>query len=451
MKALRDFLDQKVEPWFKQGAPLAKLYPMYEAADTFFYTPGHVAHGSTHVRDHIDLKRMMIMVVVALVPCTLFSMWNTGYQANRAMAKMEQAGYEIMTPAQYDAVPKTEVGLRKLAKTDWHMVVQKTLGRGRNPDNFVDNFVLGMIYFLPIYIVCMFVGGHLEALFCIIRGHEINEGFLVTGLLFPLILPPTIPLWQVALGIAFGVVVGKEVFGGTGRNFLNPALTARAYLYFAHAGQISGDQVWTAVDGFSGATTLGAMASAQPGHGMTAVTGVFQGDELVSGGIATSWGTETLSWMDCFIGWTAGSMGETSTLMCLIGAVILIATGIGSWRVMLGCVAGAIGTAILMNSVGSDTYAMYEMPPMWHLVVGGFAFGTVFMATDPVSASMTNLGRYIYGALIGFMTILVRVVNPAYPEGIMLAILFANVFAPLIDYYVAQANIKRRVARYVSA
>ncbi|QDS88052.1 Na(+)-translocating NADH-quinone reductase subunit B [Rosistilla ulvae] len=452
MKALREFLDQKVEPWFKKGSPLAMLHPMYEAPDTFLYTPGHVAKGSTHVRDNIDLKRMMIMVVVALIPCTLFAMWNTGYQANLAMAKMESAGYEILTPAEYELVPKTEIPLRKLAKTDWHYTIQSAIGLGRDPGSFVDNFVFGALHFLPIYIVCMFVGGHIEALFCVVRGHEINEGFLVTGLLFPLTLPPTIPLWQVAIGIAFGVIVGKEVFGGTGRNFLNPALTARAFLYFAYAGEISGDKVWTAVDGFSGATSLGAMASAVPGAGMAPVTGEFDAaGELVAGGIATSWGTQTLTWWDCFLGTIQGSMGETSALACLIGAAILIAAGIGSWRIMAGTVVGAVATAALMNAIGSDKYAMFEMPPMWHLVVGGFAFGAVFMATDPVSAAMTNTGRWIYGVLIGFMTILVRVVNPAYPEGIMLAILFANVFAPLIDYYVAQANIKRRVARYATS
>ena len=440
MKALREFLDQKVEPLFKKGSPLAIFHPMYEAPDTFLYTPGEVAKGSTHVRDNIDLKRMMITVVIALIPCTLFAIWNTGYQANQAMAKMEVEGYEILTPTEYAAVPKTEIPLRKLVRTDWHYTIQTALGLGRDPGSFVDCFAFGLIHFLPIYVVCMFVGGHIEALFCVLRGHEINEGFLVTGLLFPLTLPPTIPLWQVAVGITFGVVVGKEVFGGTGRNFLNPALTARAFLYFAHAGEISGDKVWTAVDGFSGATALGALAAADPAVGMGALES-----------LQMPWGPEALTWSQCFIGTIQGSMGETSTLMALIGAAILIATGIGSWRVMAGVVIGAVATAALLNGIGSEEYSMFQMPPTWHLVVGGFAFGTVFMATDPVSAAMTNAGRWIYGGLVGFMTVLIRVVNPAYPEGIMLAILFGNVFAPLIDYYVAQANIKRRAARYATS
>lgn len=440
MKALREFLDQKVEPLFKKGSPLAILHPMYEAPDTFLYTPGEVAKGSAHIRDAIDLKRMMITVVIALIPCTLFAIWNTGYQANLAMQKMENVGYEILTPSEYEKVPDTEIPLRKLVKTDWHYTVHSALGFGRDPGSFIDCFVFGALHFFPIYIVCMFVGGHIEALFCVVRGHEINEGFLVTGLLFPLTLPPTIPLWQVALGITFGVVVGKEVFGGTGRNFLNPALTARAFLYFAYAGEISGDKVWTAVDGFTGATALGAMASATPAVGMQALQS-----------LEMPWGVEPLSMMSCFLGTIQGSMGETSTLMCIIGAIILIASGIGSWRVMAGVVIGAVVTAAMMNGMGSEKYAMYQLPPMWHLVVGGFAFGTVFMATDPVSAAMTNKGRWIYGGLIGFMTVLIRVVNPAYPEGIMLAILFGNVFAPLIDYYVAQANIKRREKRYATA
>jgi len=274
-------------------------------------------------------------------------------------------------------------------------------------------------------------------IFSVVRKHEINEGFLVTGLLFPLTLPPTIPLWQVALGVSFGVVLGKEVFGGTGKNFLNPALTARAFLYFAYPAQISGDRVWTAADGFSGATPLGALANADP-KALAAATDIEAAATEAIG----------VDWWDAFYGFIQGSMGETSTLACLIGAGILCATGIGSWRIMVSVLAGGMGMAALFCYVwSSDTNSMFAMSPMWHLVTGGFAFGLVFMATDPVSAAMTNTGKWIYGGLIGVMTVLIRVINPAYPEGIMLAILFGNVFAPLIDYFVVQANIKRRLAR----
>ncbi|WP_164102785.1 NADH:ubiquinone reductase (Na(+)-transporting) subunit B [Candidatus Laterigemmans baculatus] len=419
MQALRDALD-RVHPHFAKGGKLQKLYPVYEALDTFLYTPGETTKGLTHVRDSIDLKRMMITVVVALIPCTLFGMWNVGYQANTAIAEMAA----VDAPFEFD----------------WHHTVQAALGLGHDPTNFIDNFVYGAIYFLPLYIVTMVVGGHIEMVFSILRGHEINEGFLVTGLLYPLILPPDIPLWQVALGIAFGVIVGKEIFGGTGRNFLNPALTARAFLYFAYSAQISGDQIWTAVDGFAGATPLGVMAVADPAVGMDALSSV-----------AVPWGERAVTLSSAFFGTIQGCVGETSVLMCLIGAAILIVTGVGSWRIMSAVVVGVIATTLLLNAVGSDTNAMFTMPFHWHLAVGGLAFGIVFMATDPVSASMTNTGKWIYGILIGFMTILIRVVNPAFPEGVMLAILFGNVFAPLIDYFVIQSNIRRRVARYVPA
>lgn len=419
MQALRDALD-RVHPHFAKGGRLEKLYPVYEALDTFLYTPGETTKGTTHIRDGIDLKRMMITVVLALVPATLFGMWNVGYQANSAIERMDavEAPYEF----------------------DWHHTVHTALGLGHDSSNFLDNFVYGAIYFLPIYLVTMIVGGHIEMVFSILRGHEINEGFLVTGLLFPLVLPPDIPLWQVALGIAFGVIVGKEVFGGTGRNFLNPALTARAFLYFAYAAEISGDQVWTAVDGFSGATPLGVMAVADPAVGIEALSSV-----------ARPWGAEAITWSSAFFGTIQGSIGETSVLMSLIGAAILIAAGVGSWRIMVASTLGVIITAVGLNAIGSDTNPMFSMPVHWHLVVGGLAFGIVFMATDPVSASMTQAGKWIYGILIGLMTVLIRVVNPAFPEGIMLAILFANVFAPLIDYFVMQSNIRRRVSRYVTA
>ncbi|GJM45590.1 MAG: Na(+)-translocating NADH-quinone reductase subunit B [Gemmatimonadota bacterium] len=404
MKPLRNILD-RMHPLFKKGGRYEKFYALYEAGDTFLYTPGEVTPGPSHVRDGIDLKRMMTLVVVALIPCVLMAFYNTGYQANLAIASS-------------DAIN---------VFSSWRGSIYTGLGFSYDPTSFVGNVVHGMLYFLPVYIVTMTVGGMCEAVFSMVRGHEINEGFLVSGLLFPLTLPPTIPLWQVGIGIAFGVVIGKEVFGGTGKNFLNPALTARAFLYFAYPAQISGNFVWTAADGFSGATPLGALAAAPVAEGMKAITDV--------------------SFLQAFLGQMQGSMGETSTLACLIGAVILIATGVGSWQIMVACVLGALGMAGVFSVFGSDTNPMFAMPPLWHLVVGGFAFGAVFMATDPVSAAQTAVGKWIYGVLIGIMTVLIRVINPAYPEGIMLAILFGNVMAPLIDYYVVQANIKRRLAR----
>jgi Na+-transporting NADH:ubiquinone oxidoreductase subunit B len=404
MKPLRSFLD-RMEPHFKEGGKLEKLYPLYEMADTFLYTDGKVTREASHIRDGLDLKRLMVTVVLALIPCIYMAMYNTGYQANVAMS---------------------ELGVQEIP--GWRGSVISTLGIGYDSACLLDNIVHGALYFLPVLIVCFAVGGFWEALFSIVRKHEVNEGFLVTGMLFPLTLPPTIPLWQVALGISFGVVIGKEVFGGTGKNFLNPALTARAFLYFAYPAQITGS-VWTAVDGVSKATPLGALASATPEIGLKAVT-------------------ENISWSTAFLGQMPGSMGETSALACLIGAAILIITGIGSWRIMAGVLSGAIGFSTLLWGLSAHAdNVMFLMPPWWHLVLGGLAFGLVFMATDPVSASMTETGKWIYGILIGAMTILIRVINPAFPEGIMLAILFGNVFAPLIDYFVVQANIKRRIAR----
>ncbi len=403
---LRKLLDT-VEPLFEPGkGKLELLYPLYEAADTFLYTPKDTTTNAAHVRDSLDLKRMMSMVIVALGPCIFMAMFNTGRQANLAIASSE-------------AISQLD---------NWQTQLVQSLGFSFEP-GLLNNIVHGAAYFLPVYIVCMTVGGLWEVLFSCVRKHEINEGFLVTGMLFPLTLPPTIPLWQVAIGISFGVVIGKEVFGGTGKNFLNPALTARALLYFAYPAQITGNTVWTAADGFSGATALGELATAPVKDGMATVT---------------------TTWMASFLGDIQGSMGETSTLACIIGAAILIATRIGSWQIMAGCVVGAVGLSGIFSVVGSESNPMFAMTPWWHLVVGGFAFGTVFMATDPVSASMTATGKWIYGILIGLMTILIRVINPAYPEGIMLAILFGNTMAPLIDYFVIQANVKRRSARYAT-
>jgi len=400
MKALRNLLDQ-AEPLFHKGGPLEKLYALYEAADTFLYTPGRVTDGPTHVRDGIDLKRTMITVVVALVPCIFMAMWNTGYQSNLAMQQMGV----------------TTTG-------EWRGVIIDILGVGYDPGSFLANVFHGFLYFFPVFLICNMVGGLWEGLFAMVRKHEINEGFLVTGMLFPLTLPPTIPLWQVAVGISFGVVLGKEVFGGTGKNFLNPALTGRAFLYFAYPAEITGDAIWIAADGFTQATPLGAVAA----DGMAAISG-------------------SVSWMQAFLGTLPGSMGETSVLACLIGAAILIGTGVGSWRIMVSMTLATIVFAELLHMIGSDTNPMFGMDASWHLVVGSFAFGCVFMATDPVSATMTETGRWFYGALIGLMTVLIRVINPAFPEGVMLAILFGNVFAPVIDHVVLQANIKRRLAR----
>ena len=428
---LRNLLD-KIEPLFHKGGPLEKLYPLYEANDTFLYTPKDVAKGSTHVRDAIDTKRMMTMVIFALLPCIFMAFYNTGYQAQKVIA----AGATVPVSETFgDAI---WTGNWRFDVLQYFNVLNEDYGC-ESPGNFLSFgsmlgcLLHGALYFLPVYIVTMAVGGHCELIFSVIRKHEINEGFLVTGMLFPLTLPPTIPLWQVAIGIIFGVVIGKEIFGGTGRNFLNPALTARAFLYFAYPKQISGNGVWTAVDGYTGATSLGAIAEAEKGTT----------SEIVAGLSAP---LENTQWMDCFLGNMHGSMGETSTLCCLLGAAFLIFTRIGSWRIMAGLVLG-------MTVFSTLFYVLFDTPvmqilPHWHLVIGGFAFGTVFMATDPVSASMTQQGKWVYGFLIGFITVLVRSVNPAFPEGIMLAILFGNVFAPLIDYFVVQANVKRRMARY---
>lgn len=417
MKFLRSTLD-RIEPLFHKGGSLERLYPLYEAIDTFVYTPGQVTTGAAHVRDSMDLKRMMITVVIALLPCIYMACWNTGFQANSAMATVIAGG----TPVE-DVV--TAGG--------WRLNVLQALGFDLAAGSgWLKNIVLGALYFVPVFLVTNLVGGGWEVLFGIIRKHDINEGFLVTGMLFPLTLPPTIPLWQVALGISFGVVFGKEVFGGTGRNFLNPALTARAFLYFAYPGQIIGDKVWVAVDGYTGPTLLTTMGSVR---------------DVTPTAFQDVTGQLNMGWLDAFLGTIPGSMGETSTLACLLGAAFLILTGVGSWKIMAGVLIGSMGLATVLNGVTSDTNAVFQIPAHWHLVTGGLAFGLVFMATDPVSAAMTETGKWIYSIMIGAMTIMIRVVNPAFPEGIMLAILFGNVFAPVIDYCVVQQNIKRRMVR----
>lgn len=404
MKGLRKILD-RVEPMFSRGGRFEKYGALFEMLDTFLYTPRDVTRSAPHVRDAIDLKRVMTYVVIAVLPCALFGMYNIGLQANLAMAEMGIASAE-----------------------GWRGAVLAAMGIGYDPDSIAACFWHGFLYFLPVYIVTLAAGGFWEVVFAITRNHEVNEGFLVTSMLYTLILPPTIPLWQVALGISFAVVIGKEVFGGTGKNFLNPALTGRAFLYFAYPVQNSGNDVWVAVDGFSGATPL-ALA---PQGGLEAIENAGY----------------TLS--DVFMGFLPGTIGAESAFACLIGAAFLLYTRVASWRIMLGVLLGMLGTVWLFNGLaGPDSNPYLHLPWTWHLVSGGFAFGLVFMATDPVSASMTSTGKLIYGALIGVLTALIRVINPAFPEGIMLAILLANVFAPLIDYFVVQANVRRRMRRYV--
>lgn len=399
---LRALLD-KLAPSFEKGGKYQKMYPLYEAVDTGLYSPPSVTNNTAHVRDGIDLKRIMITVWMCTFPAMFFGMYNIGLQANLAL----EAGTGT-------------------AIEDWRMVLIHLLGgSAHNAASIWDNIVFGAAYFLPVYAVTFIVGGFWEVLFATVRKHEVNEGFFVTSVLFALILPASIPLWQVALGITFGVVIGKEIFGGTGKNFLNPALTGRAFLFFAYPAEISGDSVWTAVDGFSGATAL---------------------SNAYEGGVAQI-EASGVSWMDAFLGTIQGSMGETSTLAILLGGAVLLVMGIASWRIVLGVFLGMVATSLLFNVIGSDTNPLFALPWYWHLVLGGFAFGMIFMATDPVSASMTNTGKFIFGALIGLMVVLIRVINPAFPEGMMLAILFANLFSPLIDHFVVQANIKRRIAR----
>jgi Na+-transporting NADH:ubiquinone oxidoreductase subunit B len=409
--SLRQFLDNKVAPHFHEGGKLQKYYVFYEMFDTMLYSPSSVTQSASHVRDGIDLKRVMMTVWFAALPALLFGMFNVGYQANMQI---------------------TEFGYQPIE--GWRTAIVAAL-TGFDHGNTLANLLHGAVYYIPIMIV-VYLGGFIwEGLFAWKRGHEVNEGFFVTGILFTLILPPAIPLWQVFLGISFGVVVGKEVFGGTGKNFLNPALVGRAFLYFAYPAQMSGDAVWTAVDNFSGATALSLAAEGQIDYnaGLT--------------GVAYSNGMVDLTWMQTALGGIQGSIGETSTLAIALGAAILLMTRIASWRIMLGVFLGMVAMSAVFNAVGSASNPMFAMPWYWHLTIGGFAFGMVFMATDPVSAAMTNTGKLVFGALIGVMTVLIRVINPAFPEGIMLAILFSNLCAPMIDYFVVKANVNRRLRR----
>jgi len=394
---IRTLLDN-IEPHFHKGGKFENFYALYEAIDTALFRPNDVTNNTSHVRDGIDLKRIMITVWVCTFPAMFFGMYNVGWQANTIMA---------------------DLGVTQIGNWRDLFII------GFDANNWLHNIWHGALYFIPIYATTFIVGAFWEILFAAKRGHEVNEGFFVTSVLFALVCPPDVPLWQVALGISFGIVIAKEVFGGTGKNFLNPALAGRAFMFFAYPAEMSGDAVWTSVDGYTGATALSVAAS--------------QGVDALAG---------QLTWMDAFFGKMQGSIGETSTLAILIGGVALVAMKIASLRIILGVMAGMILTSLLFNTVGNpETNPMMALSWTWHLVLGGFAFGMIFMATDPVSASMTNAGKWWFGGLIGFMVVVIRVVNPAFPEGMMLAILFANLFAPLIDHVVVQSNIKRRLAR----
>jgi Na+-transporting NADH:ubiquinone oxidoreductase subunit B len=395
---MRKLLD-RFESDFHPGGKWEKLYPLFEAIDTLLYKPKSTTKNSSHVRDNIDLKRVMITVWLATFPAMFFGMWNIGFQANSIMADIGMTSQ--------DGIRGAIIGL--LA--------------GYDATSIWNNMIHGAAYFLPIYITTFVVGITWEIIFATVRKHEVHEGFFVTSILFSLSCPPDLPLWMVAIGISFGVVIGKEIFGGTGKNFLNPALTGRAFLYFAYPAYMSGDAVWTAVDGYSGATMLSLAASE---------------------GLPNA--SEAYTWMESFIGTIPGSIGETSTLAILLGGFVLLYMKIASWRIVAGILVGSMVLSELFNLFNSDN-PMFSLPFYWHWVIGGFAFGAIFMATDPVSAAMTNSGKFWYGILIGVMVILIRVANPAFPEGMMLAILFANLFAPLFDHFVVNANIRRRLAR----
>ena len=407
---------RKIAPMFERGGILEKLYPLYEGTFTLLYTPGKVTTGSTHVRDFIDLKRIMILVWFAVFPAMFWGWYNVGNQTVMAIASMPN-GADVANAAY------------SLFSGDYHYALVKLLGGSLGADaGLYSKMLIGAVFFLPIYIVVFAVGAFWEVLFCVIRKHEINEGFFVTSILFALIVPPSLPLWQAALGISFGVVIAKEMFGGTGRNFMNPALAGRAFLFFAYPASISGTNCWVPVDGFSGATPLAQWASG--------------GEQSL-----VNFAGEKITWLDAFLGNVPGCIGEGSTLMILLGGLLILVTGIASLRIILGILIGAFLCSSLFNAIGSDTNFMFSMTFVWHLVLGGFAFGMIFMATDPVSSAFTSSGKWAFGILIGVMVVLIRVVNPAYPEGMMLAILFANCCAPLFDYITTMRNIKRRKSR----
>ena len=380
----------KVRPNFEEGGRFRYFWAIYEATETILFSTDERTKSGPHIRDHLDIKRVMILVVVALLPCYVFGMFNVGYQS--ALANGE-------------------------SRLWW------------------ENAFTGFKIILPIIIITFISGAFWEILFAVVRKHEISEGFLVTCALIPLIMPPTIPLWQVSVATTFGIVIGKEIFGGVGMNIFNPALVARAFIFFAYPGDISGDKVWIlGPDGYSGATALAVPAATQNEQAIPLLNSVTQFD---------------FSWINMFLGWIPGSVGETSKLMIIIGAIFLIITGIASWRVMVGAVIGLISTSFLTNILALySTNSMLTIPPHYHLVMGSFAFGITFMATEPVTGAHTDTGRWIYGICIGVLTVIIRAINPAYPEGVMLAILLMNAFASLIDYFVVRSNIRNRMKRY---
>ena len=391
MKWLRDILD-KIAPTFKADGKLEKLYPIFEATDTILFSTDERTHSGPHIRDSVDVKRVMILVVIALIPCYIFGAMNVGYQMAMALGQSS---------------------------------------------TMQENLMNGAMKILPIIAVAFASGAFWELLFAVVRRHPVSEGFLVTCALIPLVMPPTIPLWQVAVATTFGIVIGKEIFGGVGMNIFNPALVARGFLFFTYPGRISGDKVWVSgPDGYSGATALAIPAAELSQDAVTLLDSVTQFD---------------FSWINLFMGWIPGSIGETSTLWIMVGAVFLALTGIASWRVMAGAILGLTGMAVLTNfmaEITGSTNTMLTLPAHYHLVMGGFAFGVAFMATEPVTGAHTDKGRWIYGIFIGGLTVIIRSINPAYPEGVMLAILLMNAFASLIDYFVIQGNIKRRMVRY---
>ena len=397
---LRNLFD-KSKPLFEGKGRFARFFPLFDVFENLFYSSERKTSGLTHVRDGSDIQRVMVVVWLATFPTMFFGMYNIGYQALAALEAINLAGAEHIK--------------------DWHWPLVQ-LFSGLDPNSILDCIAYGAIYFIPIYLVTFFVGIAWEMVFAVVRQHEISEGAFVTTVLFALSCPPDAPLWQVALGISVGLVIGKEIFGGTGKNFLNPALTGRAFLYFAYPASWSGDMSWVAVDGYTAATMLG--ISAQDGYANM---------------------PDAFTWSNAFFGLVPGSIGETSSVAILVGLAILLFTKIASYRIVGGVILGTIVTSYLFNLIGSDTNPMFQMPFWWHMVMGGYAFGLVFMATEPVSGSHTNTGRWIYGFVIGFMVIMIRVLNPAYPEGMMLAILFGNLLSPLIDHFVVSRNISYRV------
>ncbi len=390
MKFLRKILDN-LEPKFLKDGPLEKLFPIYEATDTILFSTSEKTESGPHIRDSVDNKRIMILVVVALLPCYIFGAINIGFQTAQISGTVQSA---------------------------W------------------ENFIIGMGVILPVLAMTFAVGGFWEILFAVVRKHPISEGFLVTCALIPLVMPPTIPLWQVAIATTFGIVIGKEIFGGVGMNIFNPALVARAFIFFAYPSQISGDKVWLHADGVSGATALAVPAAVENGNAVDLLMNITQFN---------------YSWSNMFWGYIPGSIGETNKLLIILGVLFLVFTKIANWRIIAGALIGLLGTATLTNIMAPlSSNTMLTLPPHYHLVMGGFLFGMAFMATEPVTGAHTDKGRWIYGILIGALTVIIRSINPAYPEGTMLAILLMNAFAPLIDYYVVQGKIKRRMARYAA-